>query len=267
MFFRYEPLLTWKLLEVPKLKKQTPLNIEIDRLLGEINDEEDAVPLSPWILTLEEVMNWDKEESDWDKGKRDYGLVELCDADTPQKLNESSLGHLYWRYLESKTKCFAIVNNYSKVLIKPNKHKVKYLIDEIDISNCFDLWGHGQEDGPDGDRIHIVERYYFVIGIPLNSIRDLLEDYGQYSILYSGPETDGNVTNYKNLGTVEDIGPFHPNRIAQFYSKKFGRPIVFETRVSGWIAGYGGLKHGIKEVDGIRKSKKWISKVVKNYSF
>ena len=67
--------------------------------------------------------------------------------------------------------------------------------------------------------IHVVEPYFFVIGIPLNTIRELLEQYGQYSILYSGPETGGNVKNYKNIGTVEDIGPFHPNRIAQFYSK------------------------------------------------
>ena len=44
------------------MRKKTPLDKEIDRLLDEIHAEEDAVPLSPWTLTLEEVMNWDKEE-------------------------------------------------------------------------------------------------------------------------------------------------------------------------------------------------------------
>ena len=115
--------------------------------------------------------------------------------------------------------------------------------------------------------IHIVEPYYFVVGIPLNDIRDLVEKYGQYSILYSGPETDDQVTNYDNSGTVDDIGPFHPNRIAQFYSTNLGRPLVFETRISGWIGRSGALHHGIKEVAGIRKSQKWISKAVRNYSF
>jgi len=249
------------------MRKKTPLKLEMERLLDEIHAEADAVPLSPWTLTNEDMMNWDKEESDWDTGKRNYDLTELCDADTPKKLNEASLGHVYWRYLEAETKCFAIINNYSKVLNKPNKQKVKYLIDEIDRHNYFDLWGHSQGDGPDGDRIHIVERYYFVIGIPLNAIRDLLEDYGPYSILYCGPKTDGNVQNYKNIGPVKDIGPFHPNRIAQFYSKNLGSPIVFETRISGWIAGSWALHHGIKEVSGIRKSRKWISKAVRNYSF
>ena len=81
------------------MRKQTPLSRELDRLSDEIRAEEDAVPLSPWTVTLEDMMNWDKEESDWDRGKRDYGLIELCDADTPQKLNEASLGHMYWRYL------------------------------------------------------------------------------------------------------------------------------------------------------------------------
>ena len=247
------------------MRKQTPLSRELERLSDEIHAEEDAVPLSPWTLTNEEVMNWDKEESDWDKGKRNYGLIEICDADTPKKLNESSLGHVYWRYLESKTRCFTIVNNYSKVLNKYNKPKVKYLIDEIDISNCFDLWGHYQKDGPDNNKIHVVERYYFLVGIPLTTINDLLEKYGPYSILYCGPETDGNVYNYKNIGPVKDIGPFHPNRIAQFYSKNLGSPIVFETRISGWIAGSGALHHGIKEVAGIRKSRKWISKAVITY--
>ena len=95
------------------MRKQTPLSRELGRLSDEIRAEEDAVPLSPWTLTLEEMMNWDKEQLDWDRGKRDYGLIELCDADTPKKLNEASLGHLYWRYLESKAQSFAIIANYS----------------------------------------------------------------------------------------------------------------------------------------------------------
>jgi hypothetical protein len=249
------------------MRKQTPLSRELGRLSDEIRAEEDAVPLSPWTLTLEEMMNWDKEQLDWDRGKRDYGLTELCGADTPQRLNEASLGHVYWHYLESKAKSFAIIANYSKVEIKPNKQKVKYLIHEIDSDNYFCLWGHSQEDRPDKDNIHVVKRYWFVVGIPLNNIRDLVEPFGQYSILYSGPETDDHVTNCENSGTVDDIGPFHPNRIAQFYSKTLGRPLVFESLVSGWIGRYGALHHGIKEVVGIRKSQKWISKAVRNYLF
>jgi hypothetical protein len=145
--------------------------------------------------------------------------------------------------------------------------KVKYLVHEIDRNNYFEFWGHSQEDGPDNNKINVVERYYFLVGIPLNIIRNLLENYGQYSILYSGPETDGNVFNYQNSGPVDNIGTFHPNRIAQFYSKNLGRPIVFEVTISGAIGLTGALQHGIKEVPGIRKSRKWISKTVKTYSF
>jgi len=166
-----------------------------------------------------------------------------------------------------ESKSFAIIANYSKVEIKPNKQKVKYLIHEIDSDNYFCLWGHSQEDRPDKDNIHVVKRYWFVVGIPLNNIRDLVEPFGQYSILYSGPETDDHVTNYNNSATVDDIGPFHPNRIAQFYSKTLGRPLVFESLVSGWIGRYGALHHGIKEVVGIRKAAKFISKAVRNDSF
>ena len=170
------------------MRKQTPLSREIDRLLDEIHAEEEAVPLSPWTLTLEEMMAWDKKELDWDRGKRDYGLTELCDADTPQKLNEASLGHMYWRYLESKAKSFAITTNYSKVKIKPNKQKIKYLIEEISTDSNFTLWGHRQQNGPEEDKTNVVEHYYLLVGIPLNNIRSLLESYGKYSILYSGPE-------------------------------------------------------------------------------
>lgn len=249
------------------MRKQTPLKLEIDRLLKEIHDEEDAVPLPPWTVTLEDMMTWDKEESDWDRGKRNYGAIEICDADTPQKLNESSLGHLYWRYLESKSTSFAIISNYSKIENKPNKQKVKYLVHEIDRNNYFEFWGHSQGNGPDNNKIHVVERYYFLVGIPLNIIRDLLENFGQYSILYFGPETDGNVLNYQNIGPEDDIGPFHPNRIAQIYSNNLGRPLIFEVTISGGIGLTGALQHGIKEVPGIRKSRKWISKTVKTYSF
>ena len=70
---------------------------------------------------------------------------------------------------------------------------------------------------------------------PLNKIRDLVEDYGQYSILYSGPETAGHVKNYENTWPKKDLGPLHSNRIAQFYSTNLGRPLVFESLISGWI--------------------------------
>ena len=48
---------------------KTGLAGEINKLLDEINAEHDAVELSPWNLTLDEVLNWCNEESDWDKGK------------------------------------------------------------------------------------------------------------------------------------------------------------------------------------------------------
>ncbi len=83
--------------------------------------------------------------------------------------------------------------------------------------------------------------------------------------MYSGPETDGNVQNYVDSANVDDIGTFHPNRIAQFYSKILGRPLFFETRVSGRIGLSGALHHGMREVAGIRKSRKWICKAVRNY--
>jgi hypothetical protein len=249
------------------MRKQTPLNKEIDQLLGEIHAEEEAVPLSPWTLTSKEVMDWDKEELDWDRGKRNYGLTDLCDADTPQKLNEASLGHLYWQYLESKAESFAIIPDCLKAETKQNKKKIKRLIDKIKSDNYLGLWGHSQEDGSDKNKIHVVEPYRFLIGFPLDIVRDSVEHNGQYSILYCGSETDGHIKNYDHSGTVDDIGAFHPNRIAQFFTKRLGSPIVFETLISGWIGGYGALRHGIKEVPGIRKANKLILKTVRNDSF
>jgi hypothetical protein len=139
------------------------------------------------------------------------------------------------------------------------------LIDEIDRNDYFELWGHYQKDGPEDDKIQVVEHYYFLVGIALNTIRNLLENFGEYSILYSGTETGEHVINYKNIGPEKDIGLFHPNKIEQFYSKIIGSPLVFEVTISGWIGLTGALHHGIKEVAGIRKSRKWISKSVRNY--
>ncbi|MGC8602067.1 MAG: hypothetical protein ACP5VS_00090 [Desulfomonilaceae bacterium] len=247
------------------MRKQIALSGERDWLPNEIRDGDKPVPLSPWTLTYEEVMAWDKEQSDWDRGKRNYGVTDLCDADTPKKLNEASLGHVHWRYLESKAKSFAIIDNHLKIAVKIKNQSVKHLLHKFNKGNYFGLWGHSQKDGP--NKIHIIEPYWFVIGIQLNDIRKFVEGHGQCPILYSGPETGGHVKNYANLVMIEDIGPFHPNKIAQFYSKILGRPIVFEVRIPGWVGIYGAFHRGIKGVAGIRKTSELIVKTLRKDSF
>ena len=44
-------------------RKNSSMSKKITDLLAEIQSEHDAVELSPWNLTLEEMMKWDKEES------------------------------------------------------------------------------------------------------------------------------------------------------------------------------------------------------------
>jgi hypothetical protein len=256
---------------------KTGLAGEINKLLDEINAEHDAVELSPWNLTLDEVLNWCNEESDWDKGKRDYTAMDVWNASTYKEFNEASLGQVYKQWLKSETSSFCIITAYvstkaptikeSEKIRHDNKEKFKQLKSDLVGYGYFNVIGHSEQT-VDGKKEVLEEPSLFVDGISLDDSMKLARVYKQWGIIYCGPETDGHVKIFYTEGSEEDIGGFHPGRVAAAYSKVRGRPFVFESTLSrpeGWIGNYGCHLNGVKEIPGIRKARKHISKEIRNY--
>lgn len=240
------------------------LTREIKNLLDEIQILEKSNPIPPWTLTREELVDGaDKLRGDW--CKRDYALTEIFDANTPIQLNEASLGFLYSCFTCSKSDSFAIIPDISRIEKRRNKEKTVRIIDKFSDYEFSQLLAHSQSDDPANQK-KILEIYWFIVGPSLSILLDTAKFFESYLFLYSGPETDGGVSCFYDSGLIEDIGEFHPTRIAHFFSKFTGKATVFEMRVPTWFGGYAALKHGVKAVAGIRRSKKFVSKTVRHIS-
>lgn len=217
--------------------------------------------LKPDWFTLEDINSWIDEEPEWDTN-REYSVIDIADADTPRKLNESSLGRVYKHFLnmKEKGKSFAILTSYRKAITsedhKKNKETFKILKSEVKKWGFFELLGHGQED-VDGEETKVIEPSLFVVNISMSDALKLAKKHEQYGIQYAGPETEGNVWLCYSDGGHKNEGPFHPNKIAKYYSVVKGKPFVFESKLINetWIEGKAAHLHGIKEVVGIRKAE------------
>ncbi len=107
----------------------------------------------------------------------------------------------------------------------------------------FELEGHGQEE----DGTVSEEPSLFIPKIDLDEALSLAKKYDQFGIVYQGPESDHDVKLFETDGSTMNLGPFRPNKIAQYYSKlrgKRGRPFTFEgVRPTSHIEGMAEQAH------------------------
>lgn len=255
--------------------KNSEMREKIDRALAEINAELDAVPIGEFTLTLEEVLTWDKEESAWDRGKRDYNTLDILDASTYREFNEANLGSVYKHWKDSKQGSFTMITAYmstsADTIAKSEKirHENKVNFDKLKADlggyGYFNVLGHS-EDTIEGKKVVVTEPTLFVNNLPLQKAMDLARRYHLWGILYAGPETKGNVRLFFATGSNQDIGDFHPGRVTAAYSTVRGKPFVFESLIpkpNGWVAGSAFNRHGTRGISGIRKEKYYISKSVR----
>jgi hypothetical protein len=255
--------------------KNNELREKVDKALAEIQAEHDAVSIGEFSLSLDEVMGWENEESAWTKGKRDYDIFDILSASNYRDFNEANMGSVYKHWLDSKQTSFTMITAYvstsaktvalSEKINHDNKVNFSRLKSDLSGYGYFDVLGHSEET-VDGKKSVTTEPTLFVSNLPLQKAMILARRYNQWGIIYCGPETKGNVRLFFTSGSNQDIGQFHPGRLAAAYSTVRGQPFVFESLIpkpSGWMAGCSLNRHGTKGVPGIRKEKRYISKTVR----
>jgi len=191
-----------------------------------------------------------------------YDLDDIIEADTPQKINEASLGRGYQHYKNSGKTSWAILTSWRQDLTdKENYANLKKLKTRIKIWSYFRLIGHGQEDDKEGTIVSVEEPSFFVIGIPLEEALEIAKKFKQFAITYSGPETNQEVWIVQQDGSVKDsdkMKDFHPGKISKFYSQVRGRPFFFESIAESWIEGVWRERHEAIPVEGVRRqSWRW----------
>ena len=155
-------------------------------------------------------------------------------------LDEVSLSRAYQHVVDRKSPSWGIVTAhrvmYSK---KENEARNKQL--EKDVRDMgygfFKMEGHWQEcqdpninykDCPKDQLKDATEQPLFIPGIKEDELKSLCKKYNQDSVVYGDTKTDHARLIYKN-GGEDNIGAFHPGKIAQAYSKlKGGRTFTFE---------------------------------------
>ena len=250
------------------------LRQRIEAALEKIRQEEDAVPIGEFNLTLEEVKSWANDFSVWDSGKRDYNEFDIRNADNYKDFNEANMASIYRHWKESNSNSFTLITAYQSVKAntiaeverKRHENKVNFGRLKSDLAGYgyFNILGHSEET-IDGKKEVLTEPTLFVNNLPLKKSMELCKKYNQWGFIYAGPETNGHVKLYFSSGQIQDIGDFHPGKVTAAYSTVRGRPFVFESLIdkpSGFFASLGFNKSGTKGIPGIRKEKMYISKYV-----
>ena len=160
---------------------------------------------------------------------------DVINAKTRDELNEVSLGRVYQHVKKENVDSWAILTSYRHEN-KPSKNKsdfkrLQQQIRSVDLG-FFKLVGHGQEEDEDGEVQSVKEPSIFVPGISYKLATSLMDEYKQFAIVYSGPETKGNVSLVEKGGKQTNLGKFKPQKIAQFYSKVKGKSFVFELKAN-----------------------------------
>ena len=161
----------------------------------------------------------------------DFEAILRAKAQGLDALNEASLGRVYQHYLKSKKTSFGILTSWREKEEDPknveNKRNFKALRNDIRSAGLgfFRLLGHWKQVGQDEVT---AEPSLFVPGISKQLITKLSRKYDQDAVVWSGPETGGNVILIARGGSEQSIGKFHPGRIAQFYSSVRGGSFTFE---------------------------------------
>jgi hypothetical protein len=148
----------------------------------------------------------------------------------PFMMDEASLSRAYQHVVDKKSPSWGIVTAHRSVYSKKeNEARNKQL--EKDLRGMgygfFKMEGHWQEcqdsnidykDCPKDQLKDATETSLFVPGIKEHEISNLCKKYDQDSVIYGDTKKDHTKLIFRN-GAEDDIGKFHPNKIAQAYSK------------------------------------------------
>jgi hypothetical protein len=159
----------------------------------------------------------------------------IINAKTRDELNEASLGRVYQHIKKEKVASWAILTSYrDDNTDAKQKSDFKRLQQQIRSANLgfFKLVGHGQEEDKDGNIQSVKEPSVFIPGISYDLATKLMDEYNQFAIVFSGPETKDKIALVEKGGKQTDLGGFKPQKIAQFYSKVKGKSFVFELKAS-----------------------------------
>ena len=182
---------------------------------------------------------------------RDYCFRDILSAkqrNDYDKLNEASLGRMCQYLITSER--FAIItpwcgNNTEKenlTLFEKLQNEIRSL--GYGFVKLRGHWRKCQDDNipydkcPNDKLVDSIEPSLFIPKITLKEVKRLTKKYEQDASIYGGPETNGNVVLIYKDGKQENIGKFHPAKIAQAYSKVCGKSFVFagfEYVTQSWI--------------------------------
>ena len=171
---------------------------------------------------------------------RDYTFRQVLEARAAgdlSLLNEMSLGRAYQHVQSAKEGggSFGIVTAYrAGNTAKKNREDFAELQKHLRSKGLgfVKMRGHWREcqdekiaykDCPPEKLKDAAEPSLFVPGISQKDLDELGKKYNQDAVVYSGPETKGNVhLRFKDGADPVDIGAFHPQRVAQAYSQLKG---------------------------------------------
>lgn len=156
-------------------------------------------------------------------------------------INEASLGRVYQHVKKDASDSFAIITAYRGQYTKSkNKSRNKELESQVRSLGLgfFKLQGYWLEcqddsmeyaDCPDDMKVPSVEEALFIPNISMKDAIRLGKNYDQDAIIYQGSETNDKVELVSKSGSsIMKLGDFHPNKIAQAFSKVKGRTFTFE---------------------------------------
>ena len=187
---------------------------------------------------------------------KDITFSDILDAKkiSGDKLTEASLGRAYQLYLNSGSKGFAVLTAF-----RGNKdHKTNVKNNET-LEQMIRSWGYGfiklkgysreREDNGEWKDIN-GEPSFWINGITKSQAMKAGDKFEQDNILYSGPETKGEVVSVDlKTGVDIELGKFHPMKIGQYYSRIKGKPFIFEYKAQSMFEH---IMQGYWERKGIR---------------
>jgi len=194
------------------------------------------------VSSSREVLQWNEAF----KFKDGISILDIFKArGNSEKLNEMSLGRVWQHTQKQKAESYGILTSWRAGNTRKQNmaglHQLEAILKSRGLG-FFKMEGHWQE-APDGadyanvskDKlVNTKEPSLFVPGISYDLIKKLGKKYSQDAIVYSGPEVRNKTVLVFGDGKTMDIGKFHPQKIAQAYSKIHGATFTFEYITQSW---------------------------------
>lgn len=147
------------------------------------------------------------------------------------KLDETSLARAYQHVVDKKVPSWGMATAYRySNTPKENRTLNKQLEADIRAKGLgfFKIEGHWREcqdaniaygDCPSDKLIDSVEETLFIPGASKEFMTNIAKKYNQDAVVYGGKDTHGNAHLIFRDGNSDNIGKFHPNQVAQAFSK------------------------------------------------